>query len=144
MNWIREFWEDESGLVMSAEAVTIGTVGVLGTLVGLNAASSALNDEMKDFAGAIRSLDQSYAYAGHRGCGAWTAGSCFIQQDVQQSLADLWADGDVKTIQQQVESDRQLHLKSSVPQQRVEPTPTPLPNNLPEKKAEPATDKPAA
>lgn len=144
MNWIREFWADESGLVLSAEAVTVGTVGVLGTLVGLNAATSALNDEMKEFAGAIRSLDQSYAYAGHRGCGAWTAGSCFIQQDVQQSLADLWADGDVKTIQQQVEADRQLHLKSSVPQQRVEPTPTPLPNNLPEKKAEPAPDKPAA
>jgi len=144
MNWIREFWADESGLVLSAEAVTVGTVGVLGTLVGLNAATSALNDEMKDFAGAIRSLDQSYAYAGHRGCGAWTAGSCFIQQDVQQSLADLWADGDVKSIQQQVEADRQLHLKSSVPQQRVEPTPTPLPNNLPEKKAEPVPDKPSA
>ena len=133
MRLIQELWKDESGLILSAETVTLGTVGVLGAVVGLNAAGSAVNGELKEMAGAIRSLDQSYAFVGHRGCGAWTAGSCYIQPNVQQSLAEINADGqiDVKTIQQRIEDERNS-LSSPASQQQVVPvpTPTPTPNQI--------------
>lgn len=132
MNLLHELWKDESGLVMSAETVTIGTVAVLGTVVGLNAATNAVNDELKEMAGAIRSLDQSYAYVGHRGCGAWTAGSCYIQPDVRQSLAEINGDGqlDVKGIQQRIEEERKSATTGSLPPQ-PEPAVTPVPNQIP-------------
>ena len=132
MNLIKELWKDESGLVLSAETVTIGTVGVLGSIVGLSTLGHAVNDEMKEMASAFRSLDQSYGYSGRRSCSAWTAGSCYIQPDVQQSLAEINAEGtvDPKVIQQQVEEQRKSYV---APQKTV--TPAPAPNDLP--KAEP-------
>ncbi len=134
MNLFKELWDDESGLILSAEAVTVGTVGVLGAIVGLQAAGSAINGELKEMAGAIRSLDQSYAFAGHRGCGAWTAGSYYVQPCVQQSLAELCPDGqvDVKSIQQGIDADRKAGLQPAPqPQPHVEPTPTVIPNQIP-------------
>lgn len=92
MNWIRGLWHDERGAVLSAEVVTVGTVAVLGAVAGLSAAANAVDGEMKDFAYAIRSLDQSYEINGHRSCGAWTAGSCYIQRPVQESIQALCAE----------------------------------------------------
>lgn len=124
MNWIQSLWQDERGAVLSAEVVTVGTVAVLGSIAGLSVAANAVDGEMKDFAYAIRSLDQSYAYNGHRSCGAYTAGSCFTQRDVQESIQELGAD-------------------QTTPQKATEGTPTPVivpvnpdddskPNQLPE------------
>ncbi len=144
MNLIQALWQDESGMVMSAEVVTLGTVGVLGAIVGLNAAGTAVNDELKEVASAFRSLDQSYAYRGHRSCNAWTAGSCYIQQDVQTSLAEISGDGsvDIRGIQQSVEQDRKALAKPATTSPvQIDPaaTPTPLPNQIPvtEPKANP-------
>ena len=112
MQPIQNFWQDESGLVLSAEAVTIGTLGVVGAVVGLNAATTAVDQELKEFAGAIRSLDQSYGYVGHQSCRAWTAGSYYRQPPVQQALADLCSDGatDIQAIQKHVDAQRSAHL----------------------------------
>ena len=123
MNLLTELWNDEAGLVLSAETVTLGTVGVLGSIVGLNAAGGAINGEMKEWASAIRSLDQSYAYVGHRSCGAWTASSCYIQPDKQQALAEINEQAvDVRSVQQKVEDE----IKA-----RQTPVAEPLPNQIP-------------
>lgn len=112
MQALKELWQDELGLILSAEAVTVGTLGVLGAVVGLNMASTAVDEELKDFAYAIRSLDQSFGFTGRQSCKAWSAGSSFRQQDVQVSLSDLCANGasDAKTIQEQVETHKKTHL----------------------------------
>lgn len=112
MQPFQKLWQDERGVVLSAEVVMLGTLGVMGAVVGLNAASTAVDEELKEFAGAIRSLDQSYGYMGHQSCRAWTAGSYYRQQDVQQSLADLCgnADADVRAIQRHVDTQRVIHL----------------------------------
>ena len=112
MQQLNELWQDECGLVLSAEVVTIGTLGVLGAVVGLNAASTAVDQELKEFSGAIRSLDQSYGFVGHQSCRAWTAGSYYRQQSVQQSVSDLCAAGttDIRAIEKQVDSQRATHL----------------------------------
>ena len=61
---------DESGLVISSELAMVGTLGVLGMVVGLESVSSAVNLELNDLSCAFRSLNQSYSFrsiakAGH-------------------------------------------------------------------------------
>jgi len=149
MQSIKKLWDDESGLVLSAEAVTVGTVGVLGAVVGLNAASTAVDQELKEYAGAIRSLDQSYGYVGHQSCRAWTAGSCYRQQDVQQSLADLCSDGatDLQAIENHVKSQRSMRLPVAPHPTLDSDEPAPVtPNQIPvpQLKQSPVQNEPTA
>lgn len=89
MGIFTELWCDEAGVIMSAEAVVLGTVGVVGLTAGLSVAAKAVNAELQDLGFAIRSLDQSYEIPATYGCGAYTAGSCFKQEPVEKSLAIL-------------------------------------------------------
>jgi hypothetical protein len=89
MRCLNMLWRDDAGFVVSSELVLVGTLGVVGATVGLGALSTAVNEELEDVAFSIRSLDQSYELAAVRGCGAWTAGSCFKQEPVAESLRDL-------------------------------------------------------
>ena len=134
MRPIQTLWQDESGLVLSAEAVTIGTLGVLGAVVGLNAAGTAVDQELKEFAGAIRSLDQSFGYVGHQSCRAWTAGSYYKQPDVQLALSDLCSDGetDIRAIQKHVDAQRSAHLPPALDPHEEAPAEAPaIPNQIP-------------
>ena len=81
MHDLREFWSDESGSLISAELVTIGTVVTVGAVVGLQEASNTVHDEMRDVSQALRNLNQSYSYRGFSGCYSMTAGSAFIDTD---------------------------------------------------------------
>lgn len=89
MKLLRTLWNDECGAILSAELVMVGTLGVVGVTVGLATVSEAVNGELTEFAMAIRSLDQSYCVEGQSSRRAWTAGSSYIQQDVEESLAEL-------------------------------------------------------
>ena len=60
MRIFSELWNDESGVIMSAEAVVLGTVGVVGLTAGLSVTAKSVNGEFQDLAFSIRSLDQSY------------------------------------------------------------------------------------
>jgi DNA repair exonuclease SbcCD ATPase subunit len=89
MSWLKSLWTDESGSVLTAEAVLLGSMGIAGATVGLNMASDSMNEELKDVSRSIRHLDQSYEVAGFSGCRAKTAGSCFQQEDVKKSIKEL-------------------------------------------------------
>ena len=116
MNLLNNFWRDEAGLVMSAELVMLGTVGILGATVGLSAASTAINDEMVEFSHAIRSLDQSYHIEGHQSCRAWSASSSYRQQDVAASIAYLC--GQIEEAEGTI--DQRSHLKRQAPPTSIE------------------------
>ena len=88
MNLFAKLWHDEAGLLLSAEAVVVGTVAVVGLTTGLTVVAKSVNEELQD-AFAIRSLDQSYSIPAIEGCGAKTAGSSFQQEPVKESLAEL-------------------------------------------------------
>lgn len=62
---VNQFWNDETGFVLSAELVIILTVAVLGIIVGLSYVQAAVVGELNDVGGAISSLNQSYAYTGY-------------------------------------------------------------------------------
>jgi hypothetical protein len=89
MHLISELWQDESGSVISAELVLLGTLGVVGIGVGAATVGDSVDAELEEVSLSIRSLDQSYHVQGFRGCGAWTAGSSFTQRPVEESRAAL-------------------------------------------------------
>jgi hypothetical protein len=132
MNLWKQLWRDESGVILTAETVMVGSIAVLGGLVGLNAVASSVNGEMVEMASAIRSLDQSYAFTGQSSCRAWTAGSYYVQPKVEESLRELCgeAEADVVTIRKQIDEQR---AAVNPP----EATDAPPANELPPKQADP-------
>jgi hypothetical protein len=60
----KTLWQDESGVILSAELVLIGTILVLGMLVGLVELQSAVISELSDLGAAFGNLDQSYQVSG--------------------------------------------------------------------------------
>ncbi|QDT39165.1 hypothetical protein [Stratiformator vulcanicus] len=89
MRILKDLWSDDAGVLLSAEAVVLGTVGVVGATVGLNMMANSINAELKETAFAIRSLDQSYHVEGHATSTAWTAASGYTQPPVEKSLREL-------------------------------------------------------
>ncbi|MFO1096026.1 MAG: hypothetical protein U0992_22380 [Planctomycetaceae bacterium] len=89
MKLLHDLWHDESGSIISAELVLLGTLGVVGVGVGAAAVGHSVEAELDEVALSIRSANQSYRVNGFHGCGAWTAGSGFRQQPVKKSRAEL-------------------------------------------------------
>jgi Flp pilus assembly pilin Flp len=61
---VKQLWQDESGVVVSAELVLVLTITVLAMVVGLHAVSKSVAQELNDVSSAIGALDQSYSYDG--------------------------------------------------------------------------------
>lgn len=59
---LSKFWNDESGVIISAELVLVLTIAVLAMIVGLSEVAVAVNTELNDISNAIGALDQSYSY----------------------------------------------------------------------------------
>ncbi|QDT64659.1 hypothetical protein [Calycomorphotria hydatis] len=61
-----QLWNDEAGVIISAELVLVLTIGVIATVVGLNAVSKSVINELKDVSGAIGAVNQSYYVQGFK------------------------------------------------------------------------------
>ncbi|MBL8815560.1 MAG: hypothetical protein JNL58_05990 [Planctomyces sp.] len=61
---LKSIWNDEAGVVLSAELVLIGTILVIGMIVGLVELQCAVVGELSDLGDAIGNLDQSYVTSG--------------------------------------------------------------------------------
>lgn len=57
---LKNLWNDETGVILSAEIVLVGTILVLGMIVGLVELQCAVVGELSDLGDAIGNLDQSY------------------------------------------------------------------------------------
>ena len=69
-------WNDESGVILSAELVLIGTILVLCMIVGLVELQCAVVAELSDLSSAFGNFDQSYKTSGfssYKGNGALKA-----------------------------------------------------------------------
>jgi len=60
---IKALWNDEAGVILSAELVLIGTILVVGMIVGLVELQCSVVGELNDLGDAIGSLNQSYVYS---------------------------------------------------------------------------------
>ena len=89
MNMLTNFWNDEAGFVVSSELVLIGTILVLGVVVGLATVRDQVVQELGDLALAISNINQSYSFSGVTGHTSSTAGSIF---DDELDFCDTDAD----------------------------------------------------
>ncbi|MEX1229308.1 MAG: hypothetical protein WEB58_03655 [Planctomycetaceae bacterium] len=119
MSLIHRVWNDETGAVVSAEAVMVGSIVVVGATVGLKTASNAVNDELTEVAHAIRSLDQSYHYEGFKTDRAFTASSTYTQRPVEESLRELCGDEDAAAESEEAAATPRI-LEPTPPEDPVE------------------------
>lgn len=61
---LAKLWNDDCGIILSAELVIIGTILVLGMIVGLVELQCAVVAELSDIGDAIGNMDQSYKTSG--------------------------------------------------------------------------------
>jgi len=61
---LKSLWNDEAGVILSAELVLVGTILVLGMIVGLVELQCAVVAEISDLSCAFGSLNQSYQTSG--------------------------------------------------------------------------------
>lgn len=85
---------DENGFIVSAELVLVGTICVLGMVVGLSELSHGVNQELEDVGSAFGSVNQSFHYSLAHGAKGCMPGSSFQDQaDECDSQFDVNCDG---------------------------------------------------
>ncbi|MCH8922520.1 MAG: hypothetical protein IIA67_05160 [Planctomycetes bacterium] len=80
MNCWNRFRRDEQGFIVSTELVLIGTVLVIGMLVGLVSVRDQVVQEMGDLAEAASDFDQSFSFDGWSGQWSLVAASSFADK----------------------------------------------------------------
>jgi hypothetical protein len=61
---LKTLWNDEAGVILSAELVLISTILVLGMIVGLVELQCSIVAELSDLSSAFGNLSQSYSISG--------------------------------------------------------------------------------
>ncbi len=90
MNLLHKLSSDEHGFVVSAELVLVGTIVVLGMIVGLTELSYGVNEVLEDVGSAIGSINQTYYYTLASGKKGEVVGSTFLDfQDECDNSCDL-------------------------------------------------------
>ncbi len=74
---LKKIWMDEGGAILSAEIALIGTILVIGMVVGLASLADAVTNELADVGQAVTSLNQSYSANGIVGHRSATSSSTF-------------------------------------------------------------------
>jgi hypothetical protein len=99
MKLFKRLLSDEYGMVMSAEMVMLGTVGVLALTAGIGVMTTAVNDELVEMGQAFRSFNQNFEVVGYqssysggsggrRGNSSMMTGSSFVQRASSEDAAD--------------------------------------------------------
>jgi hypothetical protein len=93
MNIFRKLSADEYGFVVSAELVLVGTILVLGMIVGLTELSYGVNEELEDLGAAVGGINQTYYYTLACGKKGEVVGSTFLDfADECDNACDLTCD----------------------------------------------------
>lgn len=81
-------WQDDAGVILSAELVLILTIAVLAMIVGLSEVAVSINTELNDISNAFGSLDQSYMFSGFKARGGKGYGRGKVKSRVAGSSFD--------------------------------------------------------
>lgn len=57
-------WLDQAGFIMSAEAVLVATIAVIGVIVGLVSTRDSVVSELSDVGGAFQAMNQTFSFTG--------------------------------------------------------------------------------
>jgi hypothetical protein len=78
MKVLTQLWQDDLGFVVSSELVLVGTILVIGMIVGLATVRDQVVQELGDVGLAIGQINQSYSWSGITGHTSSVAGSAFV------------------------------------------------------------------
>ena len=78
MNILKALKNDENGFVVSAELVLVGTILVLGMIVGLTELSYGVNEELEDLGSGIAAINQTYYFTLGSGKKGEVVGSTYL------------------------------------------------------------------
>ena len=93
MNILNALKNDENGFVVSAELVLVGTITVLGMIVGLTELSFSVNQELEDVGSAVGAINQTYYFTLASGKKGEAVGSTFLDfQDDCDNSCDINCD----------------------------------------------------
>lgn len=95
---LRALWNDERGVVISAELVLVLTVTVLAVIVGLSEVAVAVNTELNDLSNAFGALDQSYMFTGFVAMGDCKIKSAFAGSKYQDRTDDCDLNGSCELV----------------------------------------------
>lgn len=87
---------DESGFILSTESVLLGTLVVLGLIVGLAEVRNAVVQELGDYSQAVAWLSQTYEFTSVTSSNVadiLSSGSVFIDSDDDQMISSVAANG---------------------------------------------------
>jgi len=88
------FIQSEDGFLLSSESLLLGTIAVLGLLVGITSVRDSVVQELGDFAQAIGLLNQSYSFAGVSDASGLTQGGLLADTlDISDSASGVDANG---------------------------------------------------
>ena len=93
---LKNLWNDESGVIISAELVLVLTIAVLAMVVGLSEVAVAVNTELNDLSNAIGALNQTFSVTGFIGDDGGGAGK-LKSYTFGSSFRDSVDDCDVNT-----------------------------------------------
>ncbi len=85
---LNNFWNNESGVIISAELVLVLTIAVLAMVTGLSEVAVALNTELNDISNAFGSINQSFSYTGFEACSNGKLKSSFAGSSFSDSVDD--------------------------------------------------------
>lgn len=74
---LARLWKEDAGAVVSAEIMLVGTILVIGVVVGLKSVRDSVVTELADVAQAIANVNQSYNFSSVTGHGASSGGGSF-------------------------------------------------------------------
>lgn len=77
---VSRLWIEQDGAVVSAEIMLVGTILVIGVIVGLKSVRDAVVSELADVAQAFSNVNQSYSYSGVAGHAGFSGGGMFFDQ----------------------------------------------------------------
>ncbi len=93
MNILNALKNDENGFVVSAELVLVGTILVLGMIVGLTELSFNVNQELEDLGSGIGAINQTYYFTLASGRKGEVVGSTNLDfQDKCDNSCDITCD----------------------------------------------------
>ena len=95
------FFKEEAGFVISTELVLVGTIVVMGLIVGLTEIQHAIVTELNDISEATGEMNQGYMYSGfskekqaNRGYSSYTRGAIQVDStdDCDNDQCDIACD----------------------------------------------------
>ncbi len=85
-NLIQRFWQDDQGALIASEYLFVGTILVIGVVVGLAGLREAINSELTELGNAVLAISQGFTVSGSSGAGGSFDG--FGTFDTPSVLAD--------------------------------------------------------